>query len=91
MATDIQAQIKEAKAEPESATQSLAIWEPIVQSPPPDQRSLQAEAATCRSPGSVDCPGFFYVAVKAPSHGPLGRSPTTRRDRPQTPTGTVER
>ena len=31
----------------------------------PDQKSLQAEATTCRDPGSVDCPGFFFVAVKA--------------------------
>ena len=31
----------------------------------PDQKSLQAEATTCRNPGSVDCPGFFFVAVKA--------------------------
>jgi hypothetical protein len=30
----------------------------------PDQKSLQTEATTCRSPGSVDCPGFFFVAVK---------------------------
>jgi len=28
-------------------------------------KSLQAEATTCRSPGRVDCPGFFFVAVKA--------------------------
>jgi len=25
----------------------------------PDQKSQQAEATTCRDPGSVDCPGFF--------------------------------
>ena len=31
----------------------------------PDHKSLQAEATTCRDPGSVDCPGFFYVAVNA--------------------------
>jgi hypothetical protein len=31
----------------------------------PDQKSLQAEAATWRSPGRVDCPGFFFEAVKA--------------------------
>ena len=30
----------------------------------PDQKNLQAEATTCRDPGSVDCPGFFSVAVK---------------------------
>jgi hypothetical protein len=30
----------------------------------PDQKSLQAEATTCRNPGSVYCPGFFSVAVK---------------------------
>ena len=29
----------------------------------PDQKSLQAEATTCRDPGSVDCPGFFFVAA----------------------------
>jgi hypothetical protein len=29
----------------------------------PDHKSLQAEATTCRDPGSVDCPGFFFVAV----------------------------
>ena len=27
------------------------------------------EATTCRSPGSVDCPGFFFVTVKAFSLG----------------------
>ena len=26
-------------------------------------RGLQAEATTCRSPGSMDCPGFFFRAV----------------------------
>jgi len=31
----------------------------------PDQKSLQAEATTCRDPGSVDCPGFFFVAEPA--------------------------
>ena len=31
----------------------------------PDQKSLQAEATTCRDPGSVYCPGFFSVAVNA--------------------------
>jgi hypothetical protein len=30
----------------------------------PDQKSLQAEATTCRDPGSVYCPGFLFVAVK---------------------------
>jgi hypothetical protein len=29
----------------------------------PDHKSLQAEATTCRSPGSVDCPGVLFVAV----------------------------
>ena len=32
-------------------------------------KSLQAEATTCRSPGSLDCPGFFFVTVKAFSLG----------------------
>ena len=26
-------------------------------------RALQAEATTCRDPGSVDCPGFIFMAV----------------------------
>ena len=30
----------------------------------PDQKNLQAEATTCRDPGTVDCPGFLFVAVK---------------------------
>jgi hypothetical protein len=30
----------------------------------PDQKSLQAEATTCRSPGTMDCPGFFFVTAK---------------------------
>ena len=30
----------------------------------PDQKSLQAEATTCRNPGSVYCPGFLFVTVK---------------------------
>ena len=30
----------------------------------PDQKSLQTEATTCIDPGSLDCPGFFSVAVK---------------------------
>jgi hypothetical protein len=29
----------------------------------PDHKSLQAEATTYRSPGSVDCPGFFFVSL----------------------------
>jgi hypothetical protein len=28
------------------------------------KKSLQVEATTCRDPGTVDCPGFFSVAVK---------------------------
>jgi hypothetical protein len=31
----------------------------------PDQKSLQAEATTYRSPGTVDCPGFFFVTLIA--------------------------
>ena len=30
----------------------------------PLTRGPQAEATTCRSPGSVKCPGFFFVAIK---------------------------
>jgi hypothetical protein len=33
----------------------------------PDLKSLQTEATTCRDPGSVDYPGFFYVAVNIPT------------------------
>jgi hypothetical protein len=36
---------------------------PIPRPRRPDHKSLQAEATTCRSPGSVDCPGFIFVAV----------------------------
>jgi hypothetical protein len=39
--------------------------------PPPkphsqDQKEPQTEATTFRSPGRVDRPGFFFVAVNAP-------------------------
>ena len=37
--------------------------------PQPRRPSLQADATTCRSPGSVDCPGFFFVAVKKSIRG----------------------
>jgi hypothetical protein len=33
----------------------------------PDHKSPQVEATTCRDPGSVDCPGFIFVAVNEPS------------------------
>ena len=35
----------------------------------PDQKSLQTEATTCIDPGSLDCPGFFSVAVKQRASG----------------------
>jgi hypothetical protein len=40
---------------------------PIPRPRRPDHKSLQAEATTCRSPGSVDCPGFFFGAVNLPA------------------------
>ena len=30
---------------------------------PPGSQEPQVEATTCRNPGSVDCPGFIFVAV----------------------------
>ena len=44
---------------------------PIRRPPSPNlaariNKSLQAEATTCRSPGTVDCPGFLSVAVNLP-------------------------
>jgi hypothetical protein len=33
----------------------------------PDQKSPQVEATTCRSPGSVDWPGFIFGAAIGPS------------------------
>jgi len=30
-----------------------------------DRKRLQAKATTCRNPGRLDCPGFFFVAGQA--------------------------
>jgi hypothetical protein len=38
---------------------------PIPRPRRPDHKSLQAEATTCRDPGSLECPGSFFVTVKA--------------------------
>ena len=39
---------------------------PSPDTPPPEQKSLQAEATTCSEPrANVDCPGFFFVAGQA--------------------------
>jgi hypothetical protein len=42
----------------------------------PDHKSPQVEATTCRSPGSLDWPGFIFVAVKGrPKFNFLGTLP----------------
>jgi hypothetical protein len=38
---------------------------PIPRPHRPDYKGLQAEATTCRNPGSVACLGLFFVTVKA--------------------------
>ena len=41
-----------------------AFPSPDTPKPPGSIRALQAEATTCRDPGTVDFPGFLFVAVK---------------------------
>jgi hypothetical protein len=55
-------------------TSSAGVAVPVISASPiraaphpprrrPDHKSLQAEATTCRDPGSADCPGFTFMAV----------------------------